>query len=174
MTAVAFYVTPFEIVSRLLAIPSAIAGASFPEFTSLNAKNTPSSEIEKFFKRNVLLVVGLLVPPVLIVFVFAQDILSAWVSPEFAAESYVVMRIMAIGVIINGAAYIPFAFVQGIGRSDVTAKFHLFELVIYIPMLIVLLGTFGITGAAVAWCFRVTLDAILLFAYSRYVLRHRP
>jgi hypothetical protein len=47
-----------------------------------------------------------------------------------------------------------------------TAKFHLMELPIYVVMLFFLAKSWGITGVAVAWLLRVTIDAFLLFWFS--------
>ena len=61
------------------------------------------------------------------------------------------MRLLAVGIVINGASYIPFAYIQGTGRSDLTAKFHLFELALYVPILLIGISWLGLIGVAVAW-----------------------
>jgi hypothetical protein len=57
----------------------------------------------------------------------------------------------------------PFAVVQGVGRPDLTAKLHLFELPLYLLALVSLTKFRGIEGAAIAWTGRVAIDAVLLF-----------
>ena len=81
---------------------------------------------------------------------------------DFSRHSAVVLQWLAIGVYLNSYAQVPFAFIQGIGRADITAKFHLLELPVYAVLLFVLLHTHGIVGAAVAWNIRVAFDALLL------------
>jgi O-antigen/teichoic acid export membrane protein len=72
--------------------------------------------------------------------------------------------------LVNALALVPFTLLQALGRPDVCAKFHLAELVLYVPMLLLSLRWWGITGAAAAWTVRVTLDAgLLLVAAGRLV-----
>jgi O-antigen/teichoic acid export membrane protein len=64
-------------------------------------------------------------------------------------------------------AQVPFSFLQGIGKPDVTSKLHVAELLVYIPALWLLVGSFGIIGAAIAWTGRVAIDTALLFYSTR-------
>ena len=71
---------------------------------------------------------------------------------------------------IKSLALIPFTLIQGLGRPDVTAKFHLLELPLYAGLLWFLVSRMGIAGAALAWTLRTTLDAILMFG-AAYLLQ---
>jgi O-antigen/teichoic acid export membrane protein len=77
---------------------------------------------------------------------------------------------LAVGVLINGLAHIPFVLVQGAGRADVTGKLHLLELPLYVALLWWLTATHGVIGAAWAWTARVTADGAALFAASARLL----
>jgi O-antigen/teichoic acid export membrane protein len=100
----------------------------------------------------------------------APDLLRIWLGAEFARLSTHSLQLLAVGVTVNALAMVPFWLLQGLGRPDVCAKFHLAELVLYVPMLFVFLAWWGITGAAAAWAVRVTLDAALLaIAVARLV-----
>jgi len=69
-------------------------------------------------------------------------------------------------VFINSISQIPFAFIQGIGRPDLTAKLHLCELPIYLIAVSWLIHVYGVKGAALAWLLRVIVDGIALFAIA--------
>jgi O-antigen/teichoic acid export membrane protein len=73
---------------------------------------------------------------------------------------------LSVGVLINSLAHVPFVLLQSAGRPDIPAKFHLIEVPIYGVLLWLLLLLMGVTGAALAWFVRVTIDASLLFAYA--------
>ena len=60
-------------------------------------------------------------------------------------------------------AHVPYAFLHGLGRPDITAKFHVVELIMFIALGWFLISRMGIIGAAIAWSLRAGLDAILLF-----------
>ena len=85
-----------------------------------------------------------------------------WLGNKFEIESTYVFQILAVGVLFNGVANIPFACIQGAGRSDLTAKVHLVELFIYVPLLYFAVLKFGIIGAATVWSIRVICDGFVL------------
>src|SRR5262249_27130105 len=49
------------------------------------------------------------------------------------------------------------------GRADLTARYHLAELAIHVPVSVLLILRLGVLGAALAWLLRVLLDTGLLF-----------
>ena len=73
------------------------------------------------------------------------------------------LQLLAIGVLINASASLPASLLHAAGRPDVTAKLHMIEFPLYIPLVCWLIRAFGIEGAASAWVLRVTLDTALLF-----------
>ena len=162
MAAVTYYSTSYEVVTRLWIIPTSLTATLFPAFSSLwSIKNL--EKIGILFSRGIKYIVLIQGPIVLVLILFAKDILQIWLGTEFAIESTTVMKILALGVFINSLAHIPYNFLQGLGRPDLTAKFHLIELPVYIGVALFLISRFGIIGAAIAWIIRVTLDTLLLF-----------
>lgn len=165
MAAVAYYTAPYEAVTRLAIFPRSLVRTLFPAFSSLGASNARES-LGQIFIRSVKYLLLVLGPfPVLIV-VFAPEILGLWLGAEFAEKSTLVLQILAVGVFANSLAFIPFGLLQGLGRPDLTAKFHLVELPLYAGLLWFLVGDIGIAGAALAWTLRVGVDAILLYGAS--------
>ncbi|MDQ6769172.1 MAG: flippase, partial [Gemmatimonadota bacterium] len=76
-----------------------------------------------------------------------------------------------VGLIFNAVAFVPTTFIAAFGRPDLSAKFHLLELPIHIPLAWWLVAQYGIAGAATAWSMRVALDAGLLFGAADRLLR---
>lgn len=164
MAAVAYYATPYEMVTKLLVVPAAIAGVCFPQFAKLNAQKNVKDAMALYWKSCKYVLYSIL-PVVIFCIVFASWILHLWLGGKFSNESTRVFQILALGVLVNGLAAIPFGFIQGAGRSDITAKFHMAELIIYLPLLFILIKLYGINGAAIAWCLRSALDALALFIF---------
>jgi O-antigen/teichoic acid export membrane protein len=162
IAAVGYYSAPYEMVTRLWIVPASLVSTLFPAFSTLRAQGGTDA-FEALVSRStkyLLLALG----PVVIVFVaFASDILRLWLGSTFATASSVALQILAIGVLINSIAQIPYALIQAIDRPDLTAKFHLLETPLHIVVVWIAVGAFGITGAALAWSLRVTVDACLLF-----------
>lgn len=165
--AAALYITPYELATKVLLPAGSIANATFPAFAAFSTTNSTSNERLRYFLFSSGLTTIVAIIPAMIMFFFAQDILRLWISEEFSkGVSTDIMRVLSLGIIANAAAYIPFAYVQSIGRSDVTAKFQLLELALYLPSLLYALQVFGVLGAAIIWAARVTLDAMLLYCYA--------
>lgn len=165
ITAVAYYTTPYELITKLWIIPGALMNVLFPAFASTYT-NDPSRTAE-LFHRAVKYQLIIIFPIAFIIVAYAHQGLFLWLGRVFADNSYLVLQCLAIGVFINCLANVPFAFLQGIGKPDVTSKLHVSELVFYIPTLWLLVKSFGITGAAIAWSARVFVDTALLFFVTR-------
>ncbi|WP_369018027.1 flippase [Thermatribacter velox] len=162
VSALAYYAAPYEAVTRLWIIPTSLTMALFPAFSTLSGSESRENLVILFARsiKYILLVLG---PIVLVITLFAKEILHIWLGSDFAMESTVVLQVLALGVLLNSFAHVPFALLQGVGRPDLPAKFHLFELPIYIGSVWFLISKWGITGAAIAWALRIALDTCLLF-----------
>jgi O-antigen/teichoic acid export membrane protein len=169
IAAVSYYATPHEAVNRLFLIPAAIASALFPAISGTSAGK--SDEAGRLFARAMDLTAAVLFPIIAVVVLFANEGLTVWLGAGFAAYSFRILQFLAIGVLVNGLAQSSFTLVQGAGRADLTAKFQLAELPIYIVTLRYLLTVVGLEGAAIAWLLRVFLDMILLFFAVAYLIR---
>src|SRR5258706_3691946 len=142
MTAVAYYATPNEVVTKLLIIPGALVGVMFPAFSTSFASDRSRSVA--LYTRSVKCVLLALFPLVLLIVAFARNGLTIWLGTDFAQHSTRVLQWLALGVLANSLALIPFTFVQGVGRPDLTAKLHLLELPVYLGILLLLIHADGI------------------------------
>ncbi len=166
LSAVAYYVTPYEVVTKLWIIPGSLVSVIFPAFAShfLHDRET----VKLYYARSIKYIFLVLFPVTLLVICVAHEGLSLWLGTEFADNSTRVLQWLSLGIFINSLAQVPLTLIQGIGRPDVTTKVHLLELPCYLAVLLLLLSRYGIEGAAIAWCLRVTMDATILF-----MLAHR-
>ena len=162
MTAVGYYTAPAEIVGRLSILPGSLVVTLFPAFSSLEAGGA-KERVGKLYGQSVKFLLLTLGPALALLAALAHDILRLWLGSEFALQSTVVLQVMAVGVLLNSLALIPYSLIQGLGRPDVTAKLHLLELPLYIALVWVLVKTLGLPGAALAWTLRMGIDALLLF-----------
>jgi O-antigen/teichoic acid export membrane protein len=168
VTAVAYYATPYEVVTKLLLVPGALAGVLFPAFSTAGVEDR--SRLAFLVECGVRYVFIALFPITLLLITFAPEILRFWLGNDFALNSTSVTRWLAAAIFINSLSQVPFVHVQSAGRPDITAKLHLFELPVYLVLLFSLVKTMGIRGAAIAWLLRATIDSVLLFFFSRRLL----
>jgi O-antigen/teichoic acid export membrane protein len=168
VVAVAYYATPYELITKLWIVPGAIVGTLFPAFaaTFFSDKKRASFLLAQGTKYVFLALFPLTVGVV----IFSDEALGVWLGREFAANSSQVLQILAVGVLINSLVHPAAVLVQGAGRPDKVAKLHLIELPLYLPVLWYLTVRFGIGGAAVAWTLRVAIDAALLYSAASLLL----
>ncbi len=158
--AVAYYSTPYEIVSRLWVIPGAMTGVLFPIIAErfLVDRFRAVAAYERAMKTIFLA----LLPVVALLFLFAEEGLRWWLGSDFALNGYFVARVLVIGVFINALGQVAITVLHGAGRADWAAKLHLFELPLYLLALIFGANQYGIEGVAVAWLLRVAVDTVFM------------
>ena len=155
-SSLALYTTPYEFVTKLFILPSALSSVLFPYM----ARSTKFIGIS-----NQLLVLGSAIvlasvtPVVALIILFAPELLGWWVSPEFGRGAAPALKILAIGVLVNCLAQIFQTYLLGRGHAAWMAKMHLVELVVLLPLLYASIQGFGIEGAAWAWTLRILVDS---------------
>lgn len=164
MTAVTYYTTPYEIVTRLWMIPLALVSVLFPAFATTFSQD--KNRITVLFERGFAFLFLTLFPVCLFLKIFAFEGLKLWLGQEFAIKSSFALQCFVIGVFINSFARLPFTLIQSAGRADITAKLHILELILSFPVLWWLLTAYGINGAAIAWVCRIAADTLALYGVS--------
>ena len=160
--AVAFYATPLEVVQRAGVVPIAIGTVLFPAMAA-SAFTDPRHARDLFATALRLCPLGVY-PILMLLVLWSHEGLDLWLGPAFARESSAVVRWIAPGLLLNALACASLFALQASGRPDLPAKFHVLELIGYVPLLWWLAGRYGLEGAAMAWTARVALDALLLVA----------
>lgn len=173
MAAVAYYTAPYEIVTRLWILPASLVMTLFPAFSTFGTSGV-RRDLDRLYAHSVKYLLLIIGPIILVLVLFAENILGLWLGSDFAEKSTLVFRILAIGVLINSLAHVPYNFLQGLGHPDITARFQTLELPLYVALLWFLVKSMGIAGAALAWLLRVGLDALLLFGVSWKLLPLSP
>lgn len=165
--ALAYYTTPFEMVTRLLIVPGAITTALFPKMVVLHGGNDSSAG--NAMLKGMALTLVFLTPLVISIQVFAPELLGMWLGDEFVRYGALPMQLIAWGVLLNAMAQFPFAYLQSAGRPSWIARLHLAELPIYLLLLFFCLESWGIRGVAAVWLIRTGIDLLLLSVMSLFV-----
>lgn len=158
--AVAYYVTPFDVITRTSIFSVSIAAVVFPAVAYVG--QTAHRQVAAMMEKVELLVGAFTLPAYFILAAFAADLLRLWISDEFAAAGALPAAFLCAGMFANSILRIPHAVIQGRGRADLTAIANLVELPIYFLALFVLLPKFGLAGVAACWAGRTLLDYIIL------------
>jgi O-antigen/teichoic acid export membrane protein len=160
--AVTYYTVPFNLVTRLWIIPTALVRSLFPSFSHLSglAARTLANDSSR--------VLSAIMTPIIVVAIIAVDpFMRAWVGEAFANEAARPAEILLLGLWANSLAFIPYTFLQAQGRPDLPAKFHLLELLPFLGLLWLGIKVGGVAGAAAAWSVRVLVDTTLLLIAAK-------
>ena len=166
-TAVAYYATPYDVITRLWFIPVALSGVLFPTFSLL--KTADASALDTLFNKSVTYIFALMYLITFVCIINAEFALTMWLGNAFAQESTLIMQIIAFGVLINSTAQIPFALIQASGKPRLTATLHMVELPVYFLILTIAIPVTGIHGVAWVWLARIIVDTTAMFVIANRV-----
>ncbi len=165
MKAVGFYVAPYEIVTKAGILPGSLILTLFPSFSHFQGREEHDRAKTLFSYAVKYLIIGIGPVSVLLAFL-ARPVLTLWLGAEFAVKSVPVFEIMAVGFLATSLADVALAFIQGFGRPDLTARIHVLELILFVPLAWLFIRNWGITGAAAAWAARVFFDMAALYTIA--------
>lgn len=157
LTAVSYYATPYEIVTKLWILPGALVAVLLPRFAAAGARDWPlhGRMVESLF--------WLLLPLCSGLAVFAHELLALWLGAGLAVHSAPLLQVFAFGVLINCLAHIPLTWLHGQGAFRRPALLHLFELPLFLLLLWALIQSQGLMGAVWAWLLRIGFDSAAMF-----------
>ncbi len=169
LAAVAYFSAPYEIVTKMWIVPSAVSQALFPAFASLHSAGRQADCREIYLRwSQILLLLLVLISGVCIG--YAEPLLTLWLGSDFAQQGTVVMQLLALGTLANSLAFIPYQLLYGIERPDVSTKILLLQLPLYFLLMWVLAYYFGLAGAGLAWSLRALVDYMAHLVVSNQLI----
>lgn len=156
-TSVAFYVVPFDLVTRGAMFSRALTNALFPKL----AKNDPEAARALALKgmhANAALMLVLCLSGMVIM----EPFLTIWIGQEFAQEAAFVGELIAISLWLNAVSLVPFNLLQAQGRPRDTTIILIIQVIPFLAIAIPGVYIAGIVGAALARNVRSVVDFALL------------
>jgi O-antigen/teichoic acid export membrane protein len=157
---VAFYATPFDLVSKLMILPYSAMAALFPRSAGIQPGSPAAIAMLDKSMRAIAIV---MFPPLLLAAALAHPLLTAWLGDEFADRAAPVLQLLALGMLFNSIAQAPATLIQSAGVPRHLAQLHLVELPLFLLSLWLLTTKFGIIGTALAAVLRSLIDAIAVY-----------
>jgi Na+-driven multidrug efflux pump len=172
-TGLGYYTGAAEAANRFLLIPATAFSALLPALANTEARGSRDRALAAS-RAATRQLATLLLPLCLALFTFAPAILRVWLGDAFASQAGIALRILAVGVFLGGLAHLPLAVLYGAARPDLPAKFHVAEVLVYIPVAFLLVRTWGITGAAFTWTLRCGADWLFYEIATRRAVGRSP
>lgn len=166
---VSLYVIPYEVVVQSLVLVGAVSATVFPAFSRMISSQPEL--LPAYFQLWLVRVAVTMLLVAACLAVVLPWLLPLWLGDKSTPQMAQVGQVLCIGVFANAVAAMYYALIQAHGRADITAKFHLIELPVFLLLLWSFVNLIGPVGAALAWSCRMLLDLALLrnFARKHYV-----
>lgn len=158
----AYFSTPVDVFMRISILPTAIITVFFPAISALG-QTSPDQAFFYVKRANQYLFVALTLLFSLFL-LFAEELLTLWISAEFAAVSYPIAQILAIGFLFKYLSYMPVTYIYGAGNPATVAKVHVVEFILYVLLLPLVTRQYGLIGTAIVFSCRLVLEHIY-FSY---------
>lgn len=171
VVAITYYVTPYELVTRLMMIPVALSGVLFPIFSASFISDPDTTK--KIFFRGVKFIFLTMYPFILIIITFSYEGIELWLGKDFAINSSLILQFLAAGILMNSLSLIPNNFFQGIGKPKIPTLINLIEFPFYILMMWFSIKINGIKGAALAFMIMASIDVTIMYiaAYKMSLIK---
>jgi O-antigen/teichoic acid export membrane protein len=157
---VGYYIVPYQMVTKLWVIVTAIVGVLFPAL-SVNLISDPE-RARRLFATGVKAVIIVVAPAAWLLTAFSGEILELWLNSEYRQTAGPLLQLFAIGVFINSFSIVTLALVQAAGRPDWVPRLFMIEMPIYLPALYLSIERFGLQGAATVWISKIVIDFLFL------------
>ena len=86
------------------------------------------------------------------------------------SQSLRIAQFLSAGILFTCLGRVPYGFLQGAGRPDITGILHILEFPIYIAVVLFAIRLWGVNGVAMTWALRAFVDAGCLFLFSQRLL----
>ena len=164
----------YKLARSFLKIISKIADplyeAIYPELVKVYEGDNISNFVS-LIKRATIGMSKIIVPIGIVVFIFADQILSLVYGSEFGLATGVV-RILVFAVIISDLASFTSTAFLAVGRPGIRTKIETAALVVYITLLFVLVPVLAQIGAALSLlAFAVVLAILNILYFNKYVIK---
>lgn len=168
ISAVAYYATPSEVITKMVLIPAAFMSVLFP---AISASYDIDRRRSAFLLASGLKYVFIIAFPLILTIVcFAPEGLKYWLDDSFMIQSSRVAQLLAAGMLFICMGHVSYGFIQGAGKPEITGMIHIFELPFYLLVVFNAVKIWGVNGVAVTWALRAFFDAGCLFFFAQRLL----
>ncbi|MEM9363420.1 MAG: oligosaccharide flippase family protein [Bacteroidota bacterium] len=159
---VAFYTTPYDLVSKMTLVSGSITAAFFPAISYWHSKGDTENLLKSFKKTFGFLFFSLLAVSIVLTLI-APFFLEFWINTKYMSKSTGVFRILVFGYFVSSLSLVFLRFIYGIGIPKYAFFVNLFMVPFYLLLLVALVNLFGIEGAAWSFLIKSVLDFIFLY-----------
>jgi O-antigen/teichoic acid export membrane protein len=171
LTLFGYYSLAWQIIGVLFLFYAPLYAVFFPVFTQYVTRGDVDRLKDAYHRGCQLMSVAIL-PVVLVIALFARDILSIWTGNiTIASNAHVLVSILILGAAFNALLYMPFTIQQAYGYTRYGFYTYLGALIAFIPLILFVVLRYGAVGGALVW---TSLNGIIFlitipFTHKRFL-----
>ncbi len=151
-------------------IPRSIVNAVYPRFSHLVSVND-DSQLRDLYHRVTQIMAVIMLPAAAILIVFPYQVLILWTKNEMvAANTWMLLAVLAVGVVLNGFLNVPFYIQMAHGWTKIIITSALIAICIFTPTMIFSVIRYGAIAGAVCWTllnlFHLLVDVQVMHRYT--------
>jgi O-antigen/teichoic acid export membrane protein len=150
VSSVAYYTIAYGLGQKLWSLVGNVASVVFPAASALSASEE-SVHLKELYFRGTKLTAAVACFPALSLCLFSRHFLSFWLGPDYATHSANALSILAIAFLLYSLTHVPCLILQATHYASAAAKAFVKYLLLNLCLFVVLIPTFGIVGAAIAF-----------------------
>lgn len=162
VSRVATYSVAMDPTARMNIIGHSLGRALFPRLSAAGG----SLAVRRMYERSFRLLLGGVILLSVGLFVAIPSLFEIWVGADLGADAAPIARVLLVGALASTVAALPTYVLYALDKPHIPSLLHALELPPYLIALALLSHNFGVTGAALAWTMRSSLDCLLLWAIS--------
>ncbi len=157
LAQVAYFIAPFDVLTRISFIYGSIGSVFFPVFARL----VGSKAYFEFMKMIdisywlIFIVVGFLV---YVAIIFSENLLELWLGETFAYNSAAITNLLALGIIFTALTAIPNRALIALKQERIMGYVYFFGSILYVLFSFFLINNYGAIGAAYAFLTRSIIE----------------
>lgn len=170
VTGLAYFTVAATLANRVLSLTFRLSGVFFPAASALAAKGE-MVRLDQVYVKATRYVVFLNAAILVLVAVFAHQILGYWMNDDFARNGATILAVMALSQFVDSLTSLPSLVNDGMGHPRVSGLFAVCRALAGLGIVYVGVAGWGIDGAAWGHLVGSTLftTAFLLYVHGRTV-----
>ncbi len=148
-----YYCLAWTVGTSLIRFASPISSAIFPRFAQL-VSIQDSAIITNLYHKSAQLMSVVILPLAAVIGLYSHEVLFFWTGiPKVANETGLVTAILILGSVCNAVNNIPLAMQLAYGWISLPFWTNVVAAMLFTPVVILLIETFGLPGAGLSWLF---------------------
>ncbi|WP_199620947.1 oligosaccharide flippase family protein [Paenibacillus alkalitolerans] len=147
--ALGYYTVCMQLVIKIHEIPAAAGGFLLAKFSGLYERND-MQKIRGLYAKALKITALFIIISSIFTFIFAYQILSLWITTEFANQHTALFRLLVVSISLGAFGVIPYYFLNGTGHVRINTVLSLITSLSTTGILFLFIPYFGDIGTGMA------------------------